>query len=159
TIFGPRNEAIHNYELVDIKLAEKAYQLSNLTLKNCRNTENPTIAPVLYGNLEFYRNADAISKLQEAGHLREHLSKSAKMRENYLSGLGPRGSCSVYFERRDEESRVVLFESHGSGQLEARYCKTNQFSSEQIRSIFQHLESRKPVSIELSQQEVETINN
>jgi hypothetical protein len=152
-IFGPRNDAIHNYEIVDIDLAEKAYQLSNLTLKNCRNTENPTIAPIFYGSLEFYRNADAFSKLELSERAREveRFSKLEEVTLEYFAGLGPSGTCSVHLDRRGEESRIVLFESHGGGKLEARYCEANQFSSEQMRAIFQHLEAATPVIIELSE--------
>lgn len=62
TIFHPRDNAIHKYELVDLAEARRAYQLAHLTIHNCRNTEPPHLSPIFYGRLEFYRGAEALQQ-------------------------------------------------------------------------------------------------
>jgi hypothetical protein len=124
-IFDPRNNAIHRYELVDLALAKRSYELANFTVLNCRNTEPPHLSTIFYGRLDFYRGAEAVQRAGEGGSLRNNDTAF------YLAGI-PGGECSVFIDRNDRDSRICILTSSGNGATELRYCLiANKFTSEQ----------------------------
>lgn len=151
TIFEPRNKAIHKYELVDVSDARRSYELANLTIKNCRNTELPQHAPIFYGTLELYRG-------DEAFRVMVGLLPQKDTTAFYFAGLGPKGECSVFLDRKERESRIAILTSLGDGDAEVRYCPVaNSFSGEQLRAIFHTLEESNPMEIELAQNELDEV--
>jgi hypothetical protein len=142
-IFDPRNSAIHEYELVDLAEARRSYELANLTIHNCRNTEPPHLSPVFYGNLEVYSGEEA---LRRSGH-NPSLSGTAF----YFAGIGEAGKCAMFIDRASRDSTICILTSLGEGKTEIRYSPiANKFTSEQLRDVIHTLEASQPTPIELS---------
>jgi Predicted phosphoglycerate mutase, AP superfamily len=114
TIFEPRNNAIHRYELVDLAQARNAYELANLTIRNCRNTEPAHLSPVFYGRLELYRGEEALRKAESQMKLRDADTAF------HFAGIGNSGEYAVFIDRNDRDSRISILTSLGNGAAEAR---------------------------------------
>jgi len=114
TIFEPRNNAIHRYELVDLAQARNAYELANLTIRNCRNTEPAHLSPVFYGRLELYRGEEALRKAESQMKLRDAHTAF------HFAGIGNSGEYAVFIDRNDRDSRISILTSLGNGAAEAR---------------------------------------
>lgn len=136
-VFEPRNRGIHKFELVEEQEAKHGYELANLTVKNCVNTVSPSLSPFYYGSIEFYEGNDALKKIEQ------NISKDVEA--FYFAGIGEAGSVGVLVDRYSNGGRICILTSLGEGEVESRYCKIRgNFSSEQLRSIFTHLEMSKP---------------
>ena len=154
TIFDPRNNAVHRYELVDLVEARRSYELANFTILHCRNTEPPHLSPIFYGRLEIYRGEDAV---QQGG-----AGEGIRLRNNdtafYFAGIGDRGECAVFIDRNRRQSRIFILTSLGNGSTDVRYCPiANNFASEQLREVIHLLEASHPTPIKLSRSECESV--
>jgi hypothetical protein len=151
-ISGPRNDAIHRYELVGVKEARRAYDLAKLAIRNCRNTDNPEKAPVYYGSLDYARDLEVLD---------EFLPKRTSDLETtafYFRSVGKPGDFSVYFDRDGTDSRIAVFESLADGNVDARYCPVkSEFSPEQVNELFEILAASNPVPLTLRDMEVDAV--
>lgn len=151
-IAEPRNEAIHRYELVSPVEARRAYELANLSIRNCRNTDSPSRAPVFFGQLDFLRNREAFAGFWPNRPVPEDQTAF------YFRGIGDAGEFAVFFDRNDRDTRVALFESLGTGEVTARFCPiSGHFSSEQIRDLLALLEASNPAPVTLEERELDTV--
>lgn len=142
-VFEPRNRGIHRFELVEEQESKHGYELANLTVKNCVNTVSPSISPLYYGELEVYEGKDALERIKEF--------KPKDIDAFYFAGIGKQGSVGVLLDRDCEGGKISVLTSLGDGEIESRFCKIRgNFSSERLRSVFTKLESNKPKSVELT---------
>jgi hypothetical protein len=155
TIFDPRNNAIHKYELVDLAGARRSYELANLTIRNCTSTESPYSSPVFYGHLEIYTGEEA---RQRAGYKKQS-TYGPPLTETifYFAGIGEAGKCSVFIDRANRDSTISILNSLGNGEIESRYSPIAKFNSEQLREVFYLLESSHPKPIELSTSDLDIV--
>lgn len=136
-VFEPRNRGIHRFELVEKQEARHGFELAHLTVKNCVHTVSPSVAPIFYGNLEFYEGGEALEKIKK--------NMSDDMDAFYFAGIGEAGSVGVLVDRESNGGKISVMTSLGDGEVESRYCKIRgNFTSEQVRQMFTHLESTKP---------------
>lgn len=141
-VFEPRNRGIHRFELVEEQEARHGFELANLTVKNCVNTVSPSVAPLYYGNIEFYEGGQALEKIEK--------NMSNDMDAFYFAGIGEAGSVGVLVDRDIKGGKISVITSLGDGGVESRYCKIRgNFTPEQLRQIFTQLESAKPKAISL----------
>jgi hypothetical protein len=151
TIFDPRNNAVHKYELVDLVEARQSYQLANLTIHNCKNTEAPHLAPIFYGHLEVYTGEEA---LQRSGYKQSFYGPPVTETAFYFAGIGEAGKCAVFIDRDSRNSRICIFTSLANGDVESRFSLVTKFNSEQLGGVFDVLETSRPTPIELSKDEL-----
>lgn len=139
-VFEPRNRGVHRFELVEEKEARHGYELAHLTVKNCVHTVSPSIAPLYYGELEFYEGAEALKKIEK--------NVSDDMDAFYFAGIGNPGSVGVLVDRESDGGKISVVTSLGDGEVESRCCKIRgNFTPEQLRQIFTQLENAKPKEI------------
>lgn len=149
-LFGPRNTAIHNYEPVSFEQAKKAYQLANLTVRNCKTAVPPSVGPVFYGNLDIARDGD----------VQQYTDKELKLGDGstafYFGGFTNDERTGVFIHRNGRASRVALLTENDDG-TEVRYTLAKKFSPDEMREMIAHLESASPATVELSADEGETV--
>jgi hypothetical protein len=151
-IAGPRNEAIHRYELVEVIEARRAYELAKLAIRNCCSTDNPERVPVFFGTLEFSRDQEAASLVWPKRSLGPDETAF------YFQSVGKPGEFSVYFDRNDADTRIAVFEALKNGDIEARYCPVRSgFSPEQVNELFDILAASAPKPLMLKDREVEAV--
>jgi hypothetical protein len=160
-IFQPRNDAIHYYEQVDPARARMAYELANLTIKNCRNTESPKDAPVYYGSIEVYQDKDADKMFLQLAAVRKRrkgMRRSTRDTSFAFVGVGDRDETSVFIDRNGKDSRIVLLTSQGDGNAEVRFCPiSNHFTTEGLRELFHNLDGNHPAVLDLRESDVSSI--
>lgn len=145
-VFEPRNRGIHRFEMVEEKEARHGYELANLTVKNCVHTVSPSVAPLYYGDIEFYEGAEALEKIEK--------NVSRDMDAFYFAGIGKPGSVGVLVDRDSSGGKISVVTSLGDGDAESRCCKIRgNFTPEQLRQIFTQLENAKPKEIVLEKKD------
>jgi hypothetical protein len=138
-VFEPRNRGIHRFELIEEVEAIRGYELANLTIKNCVNSVSPSIAPIFYGQLEFYEGREALEKMLKVN--------SNNMDAFYFSGIGDEGSVSILIDRQTDKGKISVLTSLGEDKVESRFCNIGgKFTPKQLRLIFEKLEKSKPMA-------------
>ncbi|MDC3984585.1 hypothetical protein [Polyangium jinanense] len=141
-VFEPRNRGIHKFELVEEKEAKHGRDLARLTITNCVHHVPPGEAPIIYGNVLAYRGNEALEKI---GKERFPWKDGEVF---YFAGVGAVGDYAVLLDREHADGRLSILHCVDDGKVDARHCTIrNNFTSEQIRSIFNLLERSKPKPI------------
>jgi hypothetical protein len=173
TIFDPRNNAVHKYELVDLAEARRSYELAHLAIRNCRNTEAPHLSPIFYGDLEIYTGIEAF-RFAYSNQRIVDIPKSptgADATAFCFAGIGETGKCAAFIDRSptgwvlaaftnfnpQPDSTISIFTSLGNGEVESRYSPIKKFTSEQLREVFHLLESSNPRPIALPADDLDSV--
>lgn len=158
-MFEPRNDAVHDYEPVDLQLVEKSVQLANLTVKNCVHGEPPGMAPIFYGTVELYQGRASLEKNAERDPKTAVYLKNPDADGLYLSSIGPLGAVSVVIDRKGANTRVVLVTSDGDrGATDVRFCPIDRtFGTERLQKLFHTLEATGPAVINVTERNIHTV--
>lgn len=158
-MFEPRNNAIHDYEPVDLQLVEKSVQLANLTVRNCVHGDPPGIAPVFYGTINLYQGRAAIEKNAERDPKTAVYLKNPNADGLYLSGIGPKGTVSVVIDRKGPVPRVLLLTADGDrSATDVRFSPIDRmFGTERVQQLVHILESSAPAVISVSERNVQIV--
>jgi hypothetical protein len=151
-LFGPRNSAIHDYEPVDFDQAEKAFQLANLTVRNCKLAVPPQVGPVFYGNLKIARDKE----VQQ--YSRENIIIDDNSTAFYFGGFPDDERVGVFFHRNGMHSRIAIL-SQSDNKTNVIYAPAKEFSPDEMRDVITHIESSSPSPLELTADEQETVFN
>ena len=149
-LFGPRNTAIHDYEPVSFGQAKKAFQLANLSVRNCMSAVPPNLGPVFFGNLKIARNED----------VQQYSERELKIDRDrtafYFGGLADDERNGVFIHRSGRHSRIAVL-AQLDNDTEIRYASVTEFSPDQLRTVIARLESTSPAPIDLTADEKKTI--
>jgi hypothetical protein len=149
-LFGPRNSAIHDYEPVAFDQAKKAFQLANLTVRNCKLAVPPQLGPVFYGNLKIARDKEVERYTEEKLQIGDNSTAF------YFGGFPDDERVGVFFHRNGMDSRIAIL-SQSQNETDIRYAPATKFSPAEMRDVVAHLESSPPSPLELTADEQKTI--
>lgn len=150
-LFQPRNRAIHNYEVVELKSAQHAVELARLFITNAQRVHDPSLSNVYYGSLEFARGKEA---LRMSGISPKAMKNFKKI--FYFGGIGAPGQYGVFLSRSGVP-RITILESCGDNTVNMCSVLLNKFKPSMLREIFNKLESGKPQAYEFEPEELRHI--